>query len=282
MAELQQDLLGLSYSTNFEIQGLQEADVNLQLSPATGKTASVFGQVTDGTSPIPNATVKLFDEKGLPFQHTLTDESGNYALDGVPAGTYSIAVVKTSYRVSDAVGLSLSVGDTTEINLRCTADATLSLGAIAGTLTLDGTDAKPLGGAKITLFTASNLAIASTYTADVGEFVFYDVADGVYTLLASAEGYLPAAPMTATIANGSIANLSMTMRIDSRTYAGTVSGTIRDQSGTALAGCFVGLYRIEADGHETLVATTKTNSAGNYLFGDVSGGQYLVKAKLNK
>ena len=32
---------------------------------------------------------------------------------------------------------------------------------------------------------------------------------------------------------------------------------------------------------ETLVATTKTNTEGKYLFGAVSGGQYLVKAKLS-
>ena len=33
---------------------------------------------------------------------------------------------------------------------------------------------------------------------------------------------------------------------------------------------------------ETLVATTKTNSTGNYLFGGVTGGEYLVKAKLEQ
>ena len=33
---------------------------------------------------------------------------------------------------------------------------------------------------------------------------------------------------------------------------------------------------------ETLVATTKTNTEGQYLFGGVIGGQYLVKAKLEQ
>lgn len=33
---------------------------------------------------------------------------------------------------------------------------------------------------------------------------------------------------------------------------------------------------------ETLVATTKTNAAGKYLFGGVTGGQYVVKAKLSR
>ena len=52
-----------------------------------------------------------------------------------------------------------------------------------------------------------------------------------------------------------------------------------------MAGCFVGLYRVTTVGgvtQETLVAVTKTNTAGNYLFGGVTAGEYLVKAKLEQ
>ena len=47
----------------------------------------------------------------------------------------------------------------------------------------------------------------------------------------------------------------------------------------------MGLYQRTGQGaeaSETLVAITKTNSEGKYLFGGVTGGQYLVKAKLNR
>lgn len=33
---------------------------------------------------------------------------------------------------------------------------------------------------------------------------------------------------------------------------------------------------------ETLVATTKTNTQGMYLFGGVTDGQYMVKAKMEQ
>ena len=127
--------------------------------------------------------------------------------------------------------------------------------------------------------------MAATYSAADGEFLFYDVADGVYTLLASAEGYLTSAPMAVTITGGSLANVTMTLAADIRTYNGTVSGIIRDQNGTAVAGCFVGLYQITGTGAtavERLIAVTKTNAEGKYLFGGVIGGQYLVKAKLER
>lgn len=278
MADTQQDRFNLQYSSSFDIQGLQEADVNLNLTPSGGTQASVYGVVTDGQAPVPNATVKLFDSNGVPFRHTMTDDNGNYSMDGVPVGTYSIAAVKEGYRLGDAVGLTLSQGSTLEIPLLCAPDLTLNLGAIAGVLSVTGANAGPLGGAKITLMEGGSTAIASTYTADDGEFVFYDVADGSYTLVASSEGYLPAAPVTVQIVGGSIANVTMTA--DERTYNGTVSGIITDQNGVSVSGCFVGLYRLDTQtGTETLIATTKTNNAGKYLFGGVTGGSYLVKAK---
>lgn len=286
MADIKQDLLSLNYSTSFELSGMEEADINLSLTPAAPPTATVYGTVKDGTLPLPNATVKLFDSLGVPFQHTLTDASGAYTFSAVPAGTYSVGAVLPGYPMSSAVGVTLTEGGSAEVPLVCTADATLSLGTIAGVLsavTLQGT--KPLAGAKITLLDLAGTVVASTYTADDGEFVFYDVADGAYKLIAAADGYLSAAPTAVTILNGSIANVTMTMEVDARTYNGTVSGVIRNASGAAVAGCFVGLYQVTRVGEtsvETLIATTKTNAEGKYLFGGVIGGQYLVKAKLEQ
>lgn len=286
MADIKQDLLALEYSPSFTLEGIQEANVNLQLPPVSAGFATVYGTVTDGATPLANATVKLFDSTGAPFQHTLTDAADQYTLNDVPAGTYTISAVKDGYLLSAPMGVTLSVSDTTQVNLTCTADATLALGTIAGTITtLVGTDLVPLAGAKITLKDSKDTVVASTYSADDGEFLFYDVTDGLYTLLASAEGYLTSAPMAVTITGGSIANVTMSMTVDTRTYSGTVSGIIRDQKGTAVAGCFVGLYQVTGTGAtavETLIATTKTNAEGKYLFGGVTGGQYLVKAKLEQ
>lgn len=288
MADIKQDLLSLQYSQNFDIQGMQEVNVDLELPPASTSLATVYGVVTDGTTPIADATVKLFDSAGQPYQHTLTDASGAYTLTGIPAGTYSLGAVKDGYLLSDAAGVTLSAGATTQMNLTCTAEATLSLGAIAGVLTvtdpIQGTST-PLAGAKITLQDAQGTNLAATYTAADGEFAFYDLADGVYTLLSSAEGYVASSSMTAVITGGSIANVTMSMAVDGRTYNGTVSGIIRNNAGQAVAGCFVGLYQVVTVAgvtQELLIATTKTNAAGKYLFGGVNAGEYLVKAKLEQ
>lgn len=287
MADIKQDLLSLQYSQNFEIQGIQEANVDLELSAAPPAAATVYGVVTDGTNPIPNATVKLFDSTGMPYKHTLTSAEGAYSMTDIPAGTYSLAAVAEGYRLSDAVGVTLTSGVTLQADLLCGADLTLSLGAIAGVLTASNPQAvsTPLGGGKITLKNAAGETVAATYTAADGEFAFYDLADGVYTLISSADGYLPSSSMSAVIQGGSIVNVSMTMVADARTYNGTVSGIIRNKAGQPVVGCFVGLYETVQEGgvtREKLVAVTKTNAAGKYLFGGVIGGSYLVKAKLEQ
>ena len=272
MADITQDLLQLQYSQNFPIAGTQEADINLTLPPVPAATATLMGTVTDGVSPIADATVKLFDSQGAPYQHTVTDA----------AGTYTVAAVKEGYLLSTGMGVVLTEGNTSQIDLTCSADASLSLGAIAGVVqTQVNLVPAPLSGAKLSLLNASGEVVATTYSVDDGEFAFYDVADGVYTLIASAVGHITTAPTSVTILNGSIANVNLTMTVDSRTYNGTVSGIIRDQKGNVVAGCFVGLFQI-TDGREVLIATTKTNADGKYLFGGVTGGQYLVKAKLNQ
>lgn len=150
MADIKQDLLALEYSPTFTLQGIQKANVNLQLPPVSAGFATVYGTVTDGTTPLADATVKLFDSTGAPFQHTLTDAAGQYTLNDVPAGTYTISAVKDGYLLSASMGVTLVAGDTTQMALTCIADPTLALGTIAGTLTTtDGITVSPLAGAKL-------------------------------------------------------------------------------------------------------------------------------------
>ncbi len=60
-----------------------------------------------------------------------------------------------------------------------------------------------------------------------------------------------------------------------------ISGKITNK-GVIIQHAFVGLYKIDDIGKENLVATTKTNSEGIYMFGKVESGKYKVKAKVNK
>ena len=83
-----------------------------------------------------DATVKVFDSAGMPYQHTLTDPSGRYTITDLPEGSYTVAAAKEGYLLSPASGVALSAGSTQDVPLLLTPEPTLSLGAIAGVLSV--------------------------------------------------------------------------------------------------------------------------------------------------
>lgn len=287
MADIRKDLYSLEYSSTFSISGIEEADINVVLTKSTETSATVYGIVTDEVGAVEDATVKIFDKDGIPYKHTLTDSTGAYSIDGLDTGTYNVGVAKDGYLMTETKGVTLSDSDNVELDFTMTVETTLSLGAIAGILyasTTEGTKTE-LGGAKVSLLDNTGETVSVTYSADDGEFAFYDVEDGTYTVICSSDGYLSSSPMTATITNGSFSNIEMSLLIDERTYSGTVSGYIKNSSGSILSSCFVGLYSVTTDAEgkqkEILIATSKTNTSGMYLFGGVTEGNYIVKAKMS-
>lgn len=148
------------------------------------------------------------------------------------------------YVLSPSAAVSLSPGGTASVALVCTPEAALDLGAIAGTVSSTGLSGiTPVAGAKINLSNLTGTVIATTYSA--------------------ADGYFASAPVAVTILGGSIANVSLAMVVDGRTYNGTVSGIIRDTAGAPVANCFVGLYAVTE-------------------LGGVLAGTYMIKAKLEQ
>lgn len=287
MADIRKDLYSLEYSSTFSISGIEEADINVVLTKSTETSATVYGIVTDEVGVVEDATVKIFDKDGVPYKHTLTDSTGAYSIDGLDTGTYNVGVAKDGYLMTETKGVTLSDSDNVELDFTMTVESSLSLGAIAGILYASTAEGKKteLGGAKVSLLDNSDETVSVTYSADDGEFAFYDVIDGTYTVICSSDGYLSSSPMTVTITNGSFSNIEMSLLIDERTYSGTVSGYIKNSSGSILTSCFVGLYSVTTDAEgtqkETLIATSKTNSSGMYLFGGVTDGNYIVKAKMS-
>ncbi len=285
MANLQRDLLSLQYSQGIDVSGMQEQVVNLMLEDAKDIETNINGTVTDGDEPVWKATVKVFDRNGNPFMHTVTEEDGKYSFEGLPVGTYSVAVACEGYRLSSAQSTSLSAGDTVTLNFSISRDDTLKLGTVTGVVTKGNDEKTPLGGVKISLIDNTEKTIAATYTANDGEFAFYDLQNGQYKIIATSQGYVPSNPVTVNITNGSIVNTTISLFVNDETNKGTVNGVITNSKGQIVAGCFVGLYRIVKNENgttdESLIARTKTNAQGQYLFGNVGTGNYVVKAKMN-
>ncbi len=279
MANLVKDLLNLQYSSDFNVQGTNETVVNLILEDTQNFDTTIYGSVNDGINPISNATVSVLDIDGNPYAHTITDIDGYYSFEGLTIGTYGINAICNGYKTSEVQSVSLTESCTIEINFTLLADS--NLGTVTGIVTTD--NQTPLEGVKLSLLDFNKVTIAATYSIDDGEFVIYDIPNGEYTLIATKQGYWPSNSINITIDSGNILNIFINMLIDDP-FNGTINGIITNEQGQGVEGCFVGLYKVIQNGNiteENLIAYTKTNSQGKYLFGNVSEGTYVIGAKMN-
>lgn len=103
--------LQLNVSEQFILNNNEE-NINLNLNPNfVNNTGSVYGTVYDTTllgTPVIQATVKVFTSDGIPYQHTLTDVNGNYTIDNLPTGVYTIVAVKDGYILSEDIPLVIT------------------------------------------------------------------------------------------------------------------------------------------------------------------------------
>ena len=279
--DIKQDLFNLKYSDNFVLKNNEELNIDLSLDSASVGTSTIVGTVLDELSqPVDGATVKLFDDKGMPYLHTITNSQGQYSFEALKANSYSITCVKEGYVITVPSDIVLLNNEIKTHNFIITAEPTLTLSAIAGIIMQNGVDNSVIGGATVYLLNATTKDIvASTTSADDGEYVFYDVQAGNYLVVATKLGYTKSNEIEVTAGKDAIINLNIKLSVNPVENVGTVSGIV-SHNGIIIPNAFVGLYQI-VDGREVLVATTKTNASGLYMFGKVEKGEYKVKAKVN-
>ena len=279
--DIKQDLFNLKYSDNFVLKNNEELNIDLSLDSASVGTSSIVGTVLDELSqPVEGATIKLFDDKGMPYLHTVTNAQGQYIFDALKVNSYSITCVKEGYVITVPSDIVLLNNEIKTHNFVISAEPTLTLSTIAGIILQNGFDNAVIGGATVYLLDAvTKNTLASTVSADDGEYVFYDVQAGNYLVVATKLGYTKSNEIEVTAGKDAIINLNIKLSVNPVENVGTVSGIV-SHNGIIIPNAFVGLYQI-VDGREVLVATTKTNASGLYMFGKVEKGEYKVKAKVN-
>ncbi len=276
------DMYDLKYSTQFVNEGIQESQIDLVLETSTVGGSSVTGTVTDPTgNPLDNVTIKLFDKDGVPYLHTLTNELGQYTFADLNSDNYSITAVKDGYVITLPYGFFLQEEDTFTHQFVIEPDSSLELSSIAGHIyTMDDAVKKMLHHANVALLDGTTRdAVATTFSADDGEYLFYGIEAGTYILKVTMQGYNASTDIAINAINNTIVNMDIQLTVDPTDNVGTISGFVKNNS-NGLTGCFVGLYEVNRNTNtEKLIATTKTNAQGMYMFGNVPTGEYKVKAK---
>lgn len=273
-------LLGRSPSFPLDTSAENRTDLSLtQSAPATGRVRGRVTNSLDG-SPLDSATVKIRTQAGDPVAHTQTNPGGNYMFDSIAPGTYTINVALHGFVTPAGQTFTLQGGQTLDIAFTMTPEAR-PLNVLYGVITNEATGL-PLFAVKVALVPSTGgMANNLSWTNSSGQYLMAEIEDGDYFLAAHTAGFYLTSRIPITISGGQILRTDLAMQ-PVAVPQGTVNGYIKQQSGTPIPNACVGLYSLDLSGLETLQKVAFTDSNGFYIFGRVTAGTYLVKAKSEK
>lgn len=225
----------------------------------------VKGSVLLGNDAASNAGVDVFLE-GTSYA-VKTDDEGNYTLDDVLQGSYSLLLKKDGYisQIREVLVFSSDIStfpcvDVPMVNL------------VKGSCTLRGTvgyaDKTERTGINVVLIASNGKTVRTAMTEDDGAFSFEDVAPDDYTIRASSDGYA-SVDRNVSISMGE----SYIVTLDSLTnLCGTIYGSVSmNDSGLNRD---VKVKALSKDGKRSY--ETVTDEYGCYTLENVFNGDYTV------
>lgn len=139
----------------------------------------------------------------------------------------------------------------------------------------------PIEGATVNIFQVvggvQTLAL-TTITNSSGQYFGPRLVTGDFVVTANKIGFEQSESSVVTLTGTDIEPLDLFLQVNTDQNVGTVSGIISDHATLLPIGnALVALYSV-VGGVETIVQITRSNTGGRYLFGNVTGGEYIVKA----
>ena len=291
------DGINFGYVPDYSIHGLVYRDGDRSESHGTGEKGYA------------NQTVQLRDKDGKVVATATTDQDGAYSFTKLPAGDYTVTVVKdgaltdldqtedpdgTKDSVSGVISLSNDHRTETDVNFGYIAN-----NSINGTIYRDGDrDGKKgdtegrYSGVTVQLLDKDGKVIATTTTDKDGKYSFEHLPDGTYSVKVVKDGVLADADQTGD-PDTTLDNASKPITLDEKNPTksdvdfgyvpnNTITGTVYrdDNRDKTINGDEPGLERVSVqllDEDGTVLQTLDTAADGSYAFQHLKDGKYTVK-----
>ncbi|MEM7130477.1 MAG: carboxypeptidase regulatory-like domain-containing protein [Chloroflexota bacterium] len=260
-------------------------------STSLQETGEISGTVTalNGSQPLSDVFVRIYNNDGVRIDSKLTNEQGRYHFDQLDSGSYTIEFTPL---LSGAAGQFFpeyfddkpDIDSATRILMnpgqRAVADAQLIRGGIIqGVITNQET---PIGGVTVRLFDAQDESVDIDVSDETGAYSLQPLRPGNYRLLftpaniGSSGAFLPEyydnqADLDSATTISIVADETVTANAD-LARGGTIEGTVTGE-GMPLDNIAVRLY----DAQNNIIGGYLTDEDGQYRLGPLSPGTYRVK-----
>ena len=239
------------------VMATHPADVDHRPGPV------IYGQVTEGGhTPVVQTILTLTDLAGRQLDRDFSGTDGNYRL-GPPGGGSYLVICDPAARQPGIALVAVADVPVRRDFMLSGAGASLS-----GTVYATGSG-QLVAGAVVTILDIRGDVVASTTTGSDGRFSFVGLAQGLYTLTVAAAAVHPVAHGVEVPGYGEVTHdIEVVARV-------ALMGRVR----TATAGVLVPealTTLLDADGR--VIASTITDTGGEFVFDDLQAGVYTVIA----
>ncbi|MCA0989644.1 carboxypeptidase regulatory-like domain-containing protein [Guptibacillus algicola] len=237
----------------------QTTIVDFSMLPNPSSVSGTIINAEDGL-PITGSMIEIqiIDAAGSLVTTAFTNLDGEYEVNDLTPGTFSIIASATDFQTNSAT-VSLLPGELKVVNI----ELTPAPGNIVGTIT--DISGNPLSNVSIRIVNAQGLLVGTILTDSEGMYVFNGLAPGNYTVTAIASGFQSSSagaiiePNETTVVNQSL-----------ESNPGSISGTVTP----LVDGTTVTLRTAD----DLFVASTLINEAGDFTFDNLLPGQYILSA----
>jgi large repetitive protein len=236
---------------------------NLQGNPAT-----LSGTVIDANTRAPLTGVIIevrLSGTDILVRRVLTDENGNYLIEGLPQGTFDVTAQLENYAVSVNT-VFLSANERERLNIELLPFPATIQGTVHDSVSLD-----PISGALVqVVIPNTDIVVESIITSSDGTYSIGNLPSGSYNVVISAENYAnEIIPVILT------PNETETVNALLDPNPATITGTVFNvQTGAGIEGALVRVF--DSDG--VFVTSTLTDSNGEYSISGLAAGTYTVIA----
>ena len=242
--------------------GTPTENLSLNILPST-----LTGVVIDAETSevIAGAVVNLLQGNAL-ITNTLTDVDGNFNLNGLAPGSYSIQVSSANYQTHLA-GETVATNQTVNVLISLQPNPGSIQGIVADSLH------QPITGATVIVdILQGNILVAQTLTDNNGFYSIPNLGEGNYVIKASAT-HFQTATQGIVVRSGQVTVANFTLAAN----PGSLTGVISDAS-TALgiAGVQVTVFSGPVN-----VGAASTDSSGTYLISGLPPGSYTLSASID-
>ncbi|MBH0156312.1 carboxypeptidase regulatory-like domain-containing protein [Fictibacillus sp. 5RED26] len=254
---------------------------DLQLAPVT---SSVRGTVRNagGSQPLVNTLLRLADNNGVVIAEVQTDNDGDYLIEGLLPGDFSLAAINADYRssvldftavpnVQSVVNFNLVAVPSLFTGFVTDADTGLPIvGAIVETFDqVSGPVEASLLNAEVNALAVNGRPVAVALTNIDGFYTIPGLNNGSYTLRASALGYGTDSRLSVLPVNTTV---EQNFALPGQRQTASITGTVIILGNGPLPNAEINVF----DENGALAGSARTGNDGTYFISNLGSGRYVI------